>query len=284
MRSLKLLIVGAVIALYGCSAPPPPHAPSSSSSSAPVAPVQQPVQPVKPATSNNDSRSSNGIEPPKDFVAAKRMAREIYDTDQERVTFYCGCKYNESNEVDEKSCGFTPRKNEKRADRIEWEHIVPAYAFGSQRSCWKDGGRDLCGDKDETFARAEADLHNLVPAIGEVNGDRSNMPLTVVNVRPEIAKQYGRCEMVIDFKNRKAMPPERARGAVGRTYLYMNDRYNLNLSTQDRRVYEEWNRKYPPTQKEKTRNQDVACKMGWGNPYVGAVDLQKCSTASASRR
>jgi endonuclease I len=27
---------------------------------------------------------------------------------------------------------------------------------------------------DEVYQRAEADLHNLVPSIGEVNGDRSN--------------------------------------------------------------------------------------------------------------
>ncbi len=273
MRFLKLWVVSAVIALYGCSAPPPPSAPKAPSSSS-----------SSSSSSSTAPASSSGIQAPQSFEAAKRAARDIYDTDQDRVTFYCGCKYNENNEVDAKSCGFEPRKNPTRAARIEWEHIVPAYAFGSQRACWKEGGRDQCGDEDKTFARAEADLHNLVPAIGEVNGDRSNFPLTMVDVRPEIAKQYGRCNMVVDFQNRKAMPPERARGAVGRTYLYMNDRYNLNLSAQDRRMYEDWNRRYPPTQKEKNRNQDVACKMGWGNSYVGEVDLKKCSTASTSRR
>lgn len=278
MRLLRLLVAGAVIALYGCTAPPPPSSPSKSSSSS--------SQSSSTTTASSASNtSSSGIQAPQSFESAKRIAREIYDTKEERITFYCGCKYDESNEieVDAKSCGFEPRKNAKRAERIEWEHIVPAYAFGSQRACWKEGGRDQCGDEDKVFARAEADLHNLVPAIGEVNGDRSNFPLTVVEPRADIAKQYGRCNMVVDFQNRKAMPPERARGAVARTYLYMNDRYNLNLSAQDRRIYDDWNRRYPVTQKEKDRNQAVACKMGWGNDYVGEVDLKKCSTTSSRR-
>ncbi len=39
------------------------------------------------------------------------------------------------------SCGYKVRKNENRARRIEWEHVVPARQFGHQRQCWQDGGR-----------------------------------------------------------------------------------------------------------------------------------------------
>lgn len=61
-----------------------------------------------------------------------------------------------------------------RATRIEWEHIVPAWVMGHQRQCWQKGGRKSCTDTDPVFREMEADLHNLAPAIGEVNGDRSN--------------------------------------------------------------------------------------------------------------
>ena len=50
--------------------------------------------------------------------------------------------------------------------------------------------------------------------------------------------QYGACPMVINFKEKTAMPPERARGPAARIYLYMADRYQLRLSKLDRRVYE----------------------------------------------
>ena len=88
-------------------------------------------------------------------------------------------------------CGLKARKNEKRSDRVEWEHVVPASWFGSHRTCWKDG-HALCGKKngkplksrecclkpgvDPDFQAAHNDPHNLFPAGGEVNGDRSAHP------------------------------------------------------------------------------------------------------------
>ena len=48
-------------------------------------------------------------------------------------TFYCGCKINwqgKKGVVDLQSCGYQVRKNENRASRVEWEHVVPAWQFG----------------------------------------------------------------------------------------------------------------------------------------------------------
>ena len=111
-------------------------------------------------------------EPPRTFAEAKKIAWSLYA--QQSVEFYCGCRYN-GNRVDLKSCGYQPRKNPRRAARIEWEHVVPAWVIGHQRRCWQQGGRKQCARSDETFRRAEADLFNLVPSIGEINGDRSNL-------------------------------------------------------------------------------------------------------------
>ncbi|MCL7463254.1 endonuclease I family protein [Pseudomonas sp. NW5] len=218
--------------------------------------------------------NGGSIQPPENFSAAKQIAREIYAGEQS--TFYCGCRYNGS-QVDLASCGYQVRKNANRAARLEWEHVVPAWVIGHQRQCWQQGGRDNCTRNDPTFARAEADLHNLVPAIGEVNGDRSNFPLTMLDARPT---QYGQCAMVVDFKTRKAMPPEPARGPAARIYLYMHERYQLRLSSQDRQLYEAWHRMYPPTAAEQARNQRIACQMGWGNPWVGEVNMAQCGASN----
>ncbi|MCQ4348041.1 endonuclease [Pseudomonas stutzeri] len=208
---------------------------------------------------------------PDNFQQAKQLARDLHG--ERGQTFYCGCDYR-GNRVDLASCGYQPRRNRERAARLEWEHVVPAWVIGHQRQCWKQGGRAYCSANDAVFARAEADLHNLVPAIGEVNGDRSNFPFTDrLAANPS---QYGRCAMVVDFKARKAMPPEPTRGAIARTYLYMHERYQLRLSKQDRQLYSAWHRLYPPSEAERRRNQAIACKMGWGNPYVGEVELWRC--------
>lgn len=47
-----------------------------------------------------------------------------------------------------------------------------ACSFGLQLQCRKDGGRKNY-KKNPTFARMEADLHYLVPAVGKANEDRS---------------------------------------------------------------------------------------------------------------
>lgn len=207
---------------------------------------------------------------PRTFQEAKKAAWKLYASHP--VEFYCGCRYS-GNKVDLKSCGYVPRTNAKRASRIEWEHIVPAWVIGHQRKCWQNGGRENCARHDDAYRRAEADLHNLVPSIGEVNGDRSNYGFGWL---PQAPSQYGACPMVVDFKARKAMPRQQIRGMIARTYFYMSERYGLRLSKQDRQLYIAWNKQYPVEAWERNRNQRVACVMGHGNHFVGAVNLKAC--------
>ena len=97
----------------------------------------------------------------------------------------------------------------------------------------------------------EADLHNLVPAVGEVNGDRSNYRFGMMNNPPEY---YGQCDFHVDFKARMVQPPEKQRGSIARIYLYMSDQYKFKLSDKERKLFEAWNRMYPVTSWESERN------------------------------
>lgn len=74
--------------------------------------------------------------------------------------------------------------------------------------------------------------------------------------------------MKIDFKNKQAEPPARARGAIARTYFYMRDRYQLRLSRAQTQLFEVWDRAYPVTEWECKRNQRIAAVQGNPNPYV----------------
>ncbi|OEC37413.1 deoxyribonuclease-1 [Pseudomonas cuatrocienegasensis] len=211
--------------------------------------------------------------PPTSFSAAKKIGWTLYA--RQSVEFYCGCKFT-GTRVDLKSCGYVPRKNANRAARIEWEHIVPAWQIGHQRQCWQNGGRKNCSKNDSVFRRAEADLHNLVPAIGEVNGDRSNYDFAWL---PQAPNQYGACPTVVDFKARKVMPRKEIRGMIARTYLYMGERYKLRLSKQNRQLFSAWHKTYPAQPWERQRNQLMSCVMGWSNPYVGPYDKAACPPA-----
>ena len=205
---------------------------------------------------------------PSSFYQAKKRAKEIYGRSLPATSFYCGCdiKINGKKwQTDFETCGYQVRKQEKRAARIEWEHIVPAWEFGHQRQCWQEGGRKNCGKKDQQFKKMESDLHNLVPAIGEVNGDRSNYRFSQWNASPE---QYGQCAMVVDFKSRKAEPPSYTRGQIARTYLYMQQAYGLKIAKSQLKLFKAWDKTYPVDTIECKRDREIARTQGNHNPFV----------------
>ena len=202
--------------------------------------------------------------PPSSFNAAKRLAEhEVYYDQSE--TFYCGCAFDFESGPDLDSCGYEVRKQPERANRIEWEHVMPAYDFGRQLQCWQDGGRDNCRRTDPVFRLAEADLHNLVPAIGEVNGDRSNMRFGMVNTP---VHEYGACQVAVSFQERTFQPPPHRRGDIARTYWYMRDTYGIQISRQQQQLFEAWNRMDPVDEWELERNRRITAIQGNGNPYV----------------
>ncbi|WP_315972991.1 endonuclease [Shewanella sp. NFH-SH190041] len=205
---------------------------------------------------------------PTSFSQAKRIARQLYTHELPAVSFYCGCDIDTHNKKwrpELGSCGYHVRKQEKRANRVEWEHIVPAWEFGHQLQCWQHGGRKNCGKNDADFRKMESDLHNLVPAIGEVNGDRNNFRFSQWNAR---SGQYGQCTMVVDFKDRKAEPPVRARGAIARTYMYMQKTYGLKIASSQLKLFRAWDKTYPVTAQECRRDNAVAKAQGNHNPFV----------------
>jgi len=111
----------------------------------------------------------------------------------------------------------------------------------------------------------EADLHNLVPAIGEVNGDRSNFRFAMIEGEPRV---YGQCDFEVDFKERKAEPRDAIRGDIARTYFYMADRYKLTISKQQRQLFNAWHRTDPVDVWETERNKRIGDIQGNLNSYI----------------
>jgi deoxyribonuclease-1 len=214
---------------------------------------------------------------PASFAQAKREALKIYA--DHRTTFYCGCRFGSNRQVLWQSCGYRPRANAVRARRIEWEHIVPAAAFGAYRQCWTAklcrrersgkgyGGRSCCSKIDRQFRRMEADLQNLVPAVGEVNGDRAHFAFGEVSGEP---RQYGECDFEIDWYRRIAEPRSSVRGDIARAYLYMYHVYPgaLRLDPGQLAQLKQWHRADPPSTWERTRDRRIAALQGMGNPLV----------------
>ena len=122
--------------------------------------------------------------------AKKILLKKIYY--DHKTTFYCGCPFSAERKI--LPCeNYTPKRDNKRAHRLEWEHIVPAHAFGQSFPEWRDGhpecvrnngkafkGRNCARKVAIPFRYMEADMYNLVPAIGEINGLRSNYSYAMI--------------------------------------------------------------------------------------------------------
>lgn len=68
--------------------------------------------------------------------AKKILLKKVYH--DHRVTFYCGCEFTSDKKVNH-SNGYKPKKKWKRTHRLEWEHVVPAHAFGQSFKEWREG-------------------------------------------------------------------------------------------------------------------------------------------------
>ncbi|HXH74478.1 MAG TPA: endonuclease [Bacteriovoracaceae bacterium] len=221
----------------------------------------------------------------RDFREAKVHLPQIHSDNL--LTLYCGCKYV-GKDVDLKSCGYKVHKNARRASRLEWEHVVPAEAFGRSFVEWREGHQKCtkkskkykgrkCARKNKEFAQMEADLYNLYPEIGELNGLRSNFSMTDFGENESLkgAKTFGACPAIV--MNRKFEPMDSAKGIVARVYMYMADAYPNRgiISNKNEKLFEAWNTKYPVTDGECVRAKRILAVQGKANKILEEACLKK---------
>ncbi len=196
---------------------------------------------------------SAGNERIRHFRQAKKFAHEIHK--ENPYTLYCHCHYQD-HKIDLNSCGYKIHKNAKRAFRLEWEHVVPAEAFGHSFPDWRGGAASCrkngksfqgrkCAENNTEFARIEADLYNIWPEVGELNGLRSNHSMGELGAENSKNGDFGGCRARIQDRKFEPMPP--AKGRVARVYLYMDQNYPGRgiISEKNRKLFETWDKLHP---------------------------------------
>lgn len=218
------------------------------------------------------------------FARAKRLLeREVYH--DHRQTLYCGAAFDERKRI-QLPQGFTSQKHRKRSSRVEWEHVVPAENFGRTFPEWREGhplcvnrkgkafkGRACAEKVNPDYRRMQADMYNLYPAIGSVNAVRSNKNFQMLG--KSVPAAFGTCPMKVD--GNKVEPPERARGQVARSYLYMAEAYagRYRMSRQQQQLMRAWDRMYPVDAWECRRAQRIEGLQGNENRIV----KERCQAA-----
>lgn len=95
------------------------------------------------------------------FKRAKKELRKIYGGSYKggkHKALYCGCEFSRS-KISRKSCGYRPIRNDQKAQRIHWEHVVPASYFGRNFPAWKNG-HPVCGSKSSKRNRSNTNSYN----------------------------------------------------------------------------------------------------------------------------
>ena len=209
------------------------------------------------------------------FSKSKKLLLKLYKDNP--VTLYCGCSFK-GKKPNLSSCGYIPKKNKKRANRIEWEHVVPAHAFGQSFSEWRNGhpkcvkkngkkfkGRKCAEKVNEEYRRMQADMFNLYPAIGEANGRRSNYSMAIIKGEK---REFGKCD--VEIKSRKVEPRDEIRGEIARTYMYMDSVYPGRgiISKKNRKLFESWNKSHSVNEWECERAKRIEEIQGNRNEIV----------------
>jgi len=209
------------------------------------------------------------------FNKAKKHMAGVFTGHE--TTFYCGCTYADTT-VDHASCGYQPKKEGDRARRLEWEHVVPAHAFGQSFTAWREGhpecvdrhgkpfkGRNCARKMDKLFRFMESDLYNLQPAIGEVNALRSNYSMEMI---PGEKREFGACD--IEIEDNKVEPRPEIRGDIARTYRYMHQAYPGRgiISQSNQKLFEAWDKLDPIDDGERERARRIERIQGNPNSVI----------------
>ena len=181
----------------------------------------------------------------------------------EHSSFYCGCQWQwtgrSGGRIDHGSCGYQTAPN-PTAERIGWEHIVPA----SVRSAASAGSKaDATTNSDRV--QCPTNLHNLTPAVGEINADRSNFRFGML---PGTGYRHGQCDFKVEFSERTVEPRDEVKGKIARVWFYMHDHYDLRMSNAQQRLLMAWDRQFPPSAWERERDRRISRLMGHANPFV----------------
>ena len=218
------------------------------------------------------------------FNEAKRLLRQsVYANHHE--TFYCRGSFDSKGRIS-LPAGFETQKYKKRANKLEWEHVVPAEHFGQAFIEWRQGHEDCldskgdffkgrkCAEKtNQDFRLMLSDMYNLYPSIGAVNAVRSNHHYGMLK---DVDPTFSGCEFKYDEESDIVEPPEYTRGAIARTYLYFDAVYSTyNMSPSTRQLMNAWNNMYPVDSWECERAKKIEKLQGNENTFVKSkcVDL-----------
>lgn len=162
--------------------------------------------------------------------------------------------------------------------RFNVEHVYPASWMKEAGGCAGQSRRE-CRRNSPRFNLMEADLHNLYPALADINRDRNNYPFAILP-----GSATGRCDFEVRDRQRLVEPTPTARGNIARAVFYMKAEYGASIeppfgtSVEQEPLLKAWHCSDPVDDEERRRNDDIDRIQGTRNPFIDNPGLVDCST------
>lgn len=223
---------------------------------------------------------------PATFKDAKDAAQKIWSDNKN--TFYSQCSFDDKMLINTENCAYLSKQNPKKS-KVGWMHLVPVVWFEKQLPCWREY---LCEDKrgkkfkglaccellDKDFSKMMTDLHNIVPEIQNLKREIRDYRISglkhdnqfgdfYLQNNPEQFKCHG-CKMFLSKDYQLIEPADELKGMVARAHLYMASAYPLKLSQYQKKMFSQWNSKYPPTDWERKWNDRIKEIQGTDNYFI----------------
>lgn len=170
--------------------------------------------------------------------------------------------------VDTKSCSV-----QEDNETMRWMQIVPDTFYGRYKACMIEKpcinvftkepfGSPLCCRRiDPQYRAMEADLFNLVPVVTSLAVLQKGRIFGEVKTATERLGD-------VKFDENYIEPPAKVKGNVARVYLYMQERYGLDLTQKQRRLFLKWHKEDRADDKECKLAKTFQKIQGGVNPWL----------------
>lgn len=188
---------------------------------------------------------ARGYEAPENRSQAKNIVKMI-NLDY-KTTRLNGCSYiydpktcMDKTLVDTSTCSVKEKKQ-----TMQWMQVVPDTFYGRNMACMNEKvcvstftgqpykGKLCCRISNAEYRKMEAELFNLIPVVSAIAKKHEGKPFGEVKKPKQLVGK-------VKIDDNYIEPPDDVKGDIARVYLYMDKRYDLQLTPQERALFERW--------------------------------------------
>lgn len=128
-----------------------------------------------------------------------------------------------------------------------WIQVVPDTFYGRNMACMKEevcvneftgklfGSPMCCRRVNTQYREMEADLFNLIPVVSKIEEHQQGKIFATVKSPKKVVGK-------VKIDDNYLEPPDEVKGDIARVYLYMDERYGLQLSLEQKEMFYRWHR------------------------------------------